>query len=407
MAEFQYTGVDRSGAKVQGKLEAPNEGEARVILRGMGVRPTSLKKPSVLNQDIGSMMGLQPTVKLQDLVVFIRQLQALISSGVPLVQSLDILGQQSIAAPLKSAVNTIKDRVSSGTFFWEALAGFPRIFPKIAVALIRAGEASGSLDQMLKRLSRYLEDADRIRKMVKSAMLYPILVLAAGIGIVILLMIFVIPRFQGMLESAGQELPLPTQIVISLSKFMTDNVFVVMGGIIGVLILGGSYVKSPAGKEAIDRISYRLPLFGDMVQKAGVARFCRTMTTLLASGVPLIDAIEICRATIDNAVLEDAVGRIRAEVEQGKTLGSVMGALGVFPTLSVQMIAVGEATGSLDRMLEKVADFYEMEVETLVGGLTKLVEPLVLIMLGAAIGGLMLALYLPIFKIAGAGAGGG
>jgi type IV pilus assembly protein PilC len=407
MAEFQYTGVDKSGSKVQGKLEAPNEGEARVVLRGMGIRPTAVKKPNVLQADLGSMMGVSTSVKLQDLIIFIRQLQALISSGVPLVQSLDILGQQSLAAPLRNAIVAIKEKVSSGAYFWEAMAAYPRIFPKISIALIRAGEASGSLDQMLKRLSRYLEDADRIRKMVKSAMLYPALVMSAGLLIVLILMVFVIPRFEGLLKNTGQELPVPTQIVLSISNFLAGNALFVVGGLVALVALVGSWLKSPTGKDSLDRMLYRLPLFGPLVQKAGVARFCRTMTTLLASGVTLVDAVEICRATIDNSVLEDAVGRIRAEVEQGKTLGSVMSRLGVFPSLAVQMISVGEATGALDRMLEKVADFYEMEVETLVGGLTKLIEPLVLIFLGAAIGGLMLALYLPIFKIAGAGAGGG
>jgi type IV pilus assembly protein PilC len=404
MAEFQYQGVDKAGKKVEGKLQAPSDGELRMMLRGMGVRPTRISKVGALNQDLGSLLGKTGSVSTETLVTFTRQLQVLIGSGVPLVQALDLLTQQTVDRTLKSAIGAIKEKISGGTYFWEAISGYPKIFPKLYVALMRAGEASGSLDQMLKRLTRYLEDADRLKKLLKSAMMYPIIVICIGVGVVALMLVFVIPKFEELLTSAGQALPAPTQFVIDLSHFMVNNIIYIIGtlGIVGYL--GSRYFKSDEGRALTDRMLFRAPLFGELMRKSGVARFSRTMQTLLASGVNLIDAIDICKATIDNTVLEEAVAKVRAEVEAGKTLGVVISKLDVFPPMSIQMITVGESTGALDKMLEKVADFYEEEVETLVGGMTKLIEPLVLVFLGGAVGGLMIAMYLPIFKMAG-GAG--
>lgn len=404
MPEFQYQGVGKDGKKVSGKLEAQNEGDLRMMLRGQGIRPTSITKPGVLNQDLGAMFrGKIRSVPIEQLVTFTRQLQVLIGSGVPLIQGMEILTDPTSGghAGLISILTVIKEKVSQGSYFWEALSGYPLIFPKLYVALIRAGEASGSLDQMLKRLSRYLEDSDRLRKMIKGAMMYPIIVVSIGISVLSLMMIFVIPKFEDMLKSGGQELPGPTQFVVDLSHFMIENLHYILAATGVSLYIGIRYFKSDEGKAFLDRIMFRMPLFGPLMQKSGVARFSRTMQTLLASGVNLIDAIDICKATIDNSVLEDAVGRIRAEVEGGKTLGLVVSKLGVFPKMAIQMIVVGESTGNLDKMLEKVADFYEMEVEAMVSGMTKLIEPIVLVFLGGSVGGIMIAMYLPIFKLAG------
>ena len=375
----------------------------RMILRGQGIRPTKVSKVGAMNMDLGNLLtrGVA-TVSLETLVTFTRQLQVLTGSGIPLVQGLEILTDQASSVVFKNVIIAIREKVSQGSYLWEALGAYPKIFPKLYVALIRAGEASGSMDSMLKRLSKYLEDSDRIRKLVKSTMMYPVIVTLIGVLVVALMMIFVIPKFETMLISSGQELPLPTAIIIEISHFLINNILYILGALALTGYLANRYLQSDEGKAVKDRILFRLPLFGDMLQKSGVARFSRTMQTLLASGVNLIDAIEICRATIDNAVLEDAVGKIRAEVESGKTLGVVIGKLGVFPRMAVQMISVGESTGNLDKMLEKVADFFESEVEGLVQGMTKLVEPLVLVFLGGTIGGIMISMYLPIFKIAGA-----
>lgn len=403
MPEFQYQGVDREGKKVVGRLEAPGEGELRVLLRNQGIRPIRIAKSNLLQADLGTMLkGGSSTLSTEALVTFTRQLHVLIGSGVPLVQSLDILGGQAPDATLKKILALVKDKVAQGSFFWESLSMYPKAFPKIYLALVRAGESSGSLEIMLKRLSRYLEDAYRLAKMVRSAMIYPIVVVSIGIAVVAVMLTMVIPKFEELLKTSGQELPGPTQFVIDLSHFMVNNILYIIVGLVLGITLTRKYIKSPEGKAMLDRVLYRAPLFGGIMQKSGIARFSRTMATLLGSGVNLIDAIDICKSTIDNAVLETAISRIRGEVESGKTLGGVISKLGVFPIMAVQMISVGESTGNLDQMLEKVASFYEDEVETLVGGLTKLIEPLVLVFLGGTVGGLMIAMYLPIFKLAGA-----
>ncbi len=401
MPDFQYQGVDKAGKRVEGKLSVPNEGELRMALRGQGIRPIRVTKVGALNTSISSLFGPGGSVPLEVLLTFTRQLHILISSGIPLVQGLEILTDQAGNATLKSVVIAVKEKVSQGAFLWESLSAYPLIFPKIYISLVRAGEVSGSIDQMLKRLGRYLEDADRLKKMLKSAMMYPLVVISIGIGVISLLLVFVIPKFEDMLKSSGQELPLPTQLVINMSHFVINNIVYILGTVITTSYLVIRYFKSDEGRAFRDRALFRMPLFGPLMQKSGVARFSRTMQTLLVAGVNLIDAVDICKATIDNAVLEEAVTKIRSEIESGKTLGNVIGKLNVFPVMAVQMISVGESTGNLDKMLEKVADFFEAEVETLVAGLTKLIEPIVLVVLGAMVGGMLISMYLPIFKMAG------
>jgi type IV pilus assembly protein PilC len=402
MPEFQYQGVDKAGKRVTGKIDAPTEGDLRMMLRGMGIRPMRISKVSALNADLGSLLtGGGGKVSGESMVVFTRQLNVLISAGIPLVQALEVLAEQATERSMRNIITAIREKVSSGSYLWEAMNGYPKAFPKLYIALVRAGEAAGAMDQVLKRLSRYLEDADRLKKMVKGAMMYPIIVVGIGIAVVTALLVFVIPKFEDLLKSSGQELPAPTQFVIDASKFLTHNgLWLVLGiGTFGYLML--RYVKSAEGRAVMDQVLFRIPLFGNIMQKSGVARFSRTMQTLLSSGVNLMDAIDICRATIDNAVLEASVAKIRSEVEAGKTLGAVITSIPTFPRMAVQMISVGESTGSLDKMLEKVADFYEAEVEALVSGMMKLIEPFILVFLGTVVGGMLIAMYLPIFKLAG------
>lgn len=373
-----------------------------MILRGQGLRPIRITRLSALHSDLGSLLrgGALAPVSLEALVPFTAQLNVLIGSGVPLVQALEVLGEQTNDRSLNSIILAVKEKVSQGSFLWEALNGYPTSFPRIYIALIRAGEASGSLDIMLKRLSRYLEDADRLKKMMKSAMMYPAFVVGVGVIVVAAMLIFVIPKMEELLASNKQELPAITQIVITLSHFMIDRIGeILIGGGVSFYLLA-RYSKSKEGRSLIDRLAFKLPLFGPLTQKAGVARFCRTMSTLLSSGVNLLDAIDICRGALDNAVLEDSASRIRKEVEGGKTLGMVVRKMVVFPKMAVQMITVGEQTGNLDSMLERVADFYETEVEATVQGLSKLIEPMILVVLGGAVTGLLVAMYLPIFKMA-------
>lgn len=402
MVEFTYEGVDKSGKRVTGKLDVPTEVDLRMALRSQGVRPVRIGKTGVLNKDIGAILsGGRQRVPAEALVIFTRQMNLLITAGVPIVQGLEVLSDQMGHPALRSVLKVIKEKVSQGNYLWESLAAFPYVFPKIYIALIRAGEASGSLDQMLKRLSIYIENADRIRKIVKGAMMYPIIIICVGIGVIVLMMIFVIPKFEDLLKSGGQELPGLTKMVIDISHFIINNIYYLGGGTFAGIYLLMRYIRSPEGKGILDRVFFHLPLFGNIVVKSGVARFCRTMQTLLVAGVNLLDAIDICRATIDNAIIEPAVGKIKGGIEAGKSLGTALGELKLFPPLSIQMIMVGESTGNLDKMMEKIADFYEQEVEVLINSMTKLIEPIVLVVLGGIVGGLMIAMYLPVFKIAG------
>jgi len=399
--EFQYQGVDKEGKKITGKLEAPSEGELRMMLRGQGVRPTRIAPVSILNADIGTMLSGGMKIDQKELVIFTRQLYVLISSGVPLVQSLEVLEGQLDNPFLKNILSAIREKVSQGTFLWQSFAAYPKVFPKLYVALIKAGESSGSLDIMLKRLSRYLEDAERLKRLVKSAMIYPFAIMGVGTVVLGILLTFVIPRFEKILTAGGKELPYLTQVVIDISNIFKHNAQYITVGVIFLAFIVFKYVKTDEGRAFVHRAFFNFPILGPIMQKSGIARFSRTMSTLLSSGVTLIDAIDICRVTIDNAVIEASVKNIRKEVEEGKTLGLVVSKITVFPKMAVQMIMVGESTGNLDDMLERIADFYEEEVEVLVGGISKLIEPVILVVLGVLVGGVMIAMYLPIFKMAG------
>lgn len=400
MAEYKYEGVDKQGKRIKGQLNAATEGDLRVLLRGQGIRPVRIAKASLAQRDLGAMLSGKGTkVSPEEVLHFTRQLQVLIGSGVPLVQALDILADQASSASLRNLCQGVKNRVSEGSFLWEALSSYPKSFPRLYLALVRAGESSGALDQMLRRLSAYLEDADRLKKMLKAAMMYPAIVISIGAVVIAAMLIFVIPKFEELIKENGGELPGPTKFVIEASHFLGAYWWIILGGMIGAYILLKRFVSTQEGRIIIDRMLFRAPLVGPLMQKGGTARFTRTLATLLASGVSLLDAIDICKQTIDNAVLEEAVGRVRVEIEQGKGLSQVFSQLEVFPKMAVQMMSVGENTGQLDKMLEKVADFYEAEVEALVGGLTKLIEPFILVFLGGTVGGMMIAMYLPIFKM--------
>ena len=270
--EFVYEGLDKAGKKVSGKISAEDDGAARVMLRQQGIRPNKLLKASAINVDIGSLFG-GGAIKTEQLVTVTRQLHVLITSGIPLVQALEILAEQSEKGQLKNILFTVKDKVSGGMFFWEALAAYPKAFPKIYIALIRAGESAGAMDQMLKRLTRYLDDSDRLQKMLKSAMMYPIIVITIGVGVISAMLVFVIPKFEELLASGGQSLPGPTQFVIDASHFLMNNAM----AIIATLGIGGYMIKrflgTEQGRRTLDQVTFVLPLFGELAKKGGVARF--------------------------------------------------------------------------------------------------------------------------------------
>lgn len=405
MAEFFYVAADRSGKKIEGKAEAANEGELRMTLRGQGLRPISITKPGLAQADLGSMvrglLGTSGTVKTDRLMNFIRQLQVMINSGVPLVQAIELFYEQESDPTLKGILAASKEKINSGSFLWEAFAGYPKVFERVFVALIRAGESSGTLDIMLKRVGRYMENSYRLQKLIKKSMTYPITVMSIAAGVVTLMLVVVIPKFEEMITSSGGTLPLPTQWVISMSHFLLNNFLVIVIILFAIFFVTKTYIQSREGRIVFQRTMLRMPLAGDLIIKSGVARFARTMSTLLSSGVPMVDSLEICRTAASHVAFEDAAQEMKKEVELGSSFATSMLRQRLFPKMATQMAAVGENTGNMDKMLEKVADFYEEEVENTIEGMMKMIEPIMLVVLGGIVGGLMIAMYLPIFQMAG------
>ena len=405
MPEFNYTAADRTGKKIQGKMEASNEGELRMSLRGQGLRPVKISRTSITQVDLGSyiadLLGTGGSVPPDRLMNFIKQLHVMITSGVPLIQALELFHEQETHPMMKKILATSKEKIKSGTYLWETFSAYPLVFERVFVSLIRAGESSGSLDVMLERCGKYLENSYRLKKLVKSSMTYPIAVVIIAIGVVSMMLLLVIPKFEEMIVSNGGELPLPTKVVIAMSHWFSSN-FLLIAIITAISsYLFRMYAKSSEGKIVLQRFMIKIPLFGDLIQKNGVAKFSRTMSTLLSSGVPMVDSLEICKSASEHIAFEDALGEMKKEIELGSTVSTAMHRQKVFPKMATQMVSVGENTGNMDKMLERVADFYEEEVQNTVQNMMKLIEPFMLVFLGGVVGGLMIAMYLPIFQMAG------
>jgi type IV pilus assembly protein PilC len=400
-----YTAADRTGKKIEGKLEANSEGELRMALRAQGLRPVKISKANLAQVDIGTYLrgitGGGNSVSTERLMNFIRQLQIMINSGVPLVQALELFHDQETDPTLKRILATSRDKINSGSFLWECFSLYPTVFEKVFVALVRAGESSGTLDVMLKRIGKYLENSYRLKKLIKSSMTYPISVTIIAIGVVSLMLTVVIPKFEEMIKGSGGELPAPTKFVINCSHWMTGHITMLIVGTVATFFFVRSYAKTKDGRIVIQRTMMNVPMFGDLIIKSGVARFSRTLSTLLSSGVPLVDSLDICRQSADHIAFEDAITEMKKEVELGSSFTTTMVRQKVFPKMATQMSSVGENTGNLDKMLEKVADFYEEEVENTIQSMMKLIEPFMLVFMGGVVGGLMIAMYLPVFQMAG------
>ncbi|MEW6058071.1 MAG: type II secretion system F family protein [Bdellovibrionota bacterium] len=405
MPQYMYTAVNRGGEKIKGSVDAPNENEARVMLRSQQLRPLTIAKAGAFEIDLAKLGGLIGAVKSTDVLLFTRQLSILVSSGIPLMQGLEVIAGQIQSPAMKRVVLAIKEKVTGGSFLWEAMQAYRAVFPDVYISMVKAGEASGSLDPILKRLTKYLDDANKLKKLVQGALIYPIAITAVGIVVTIVMLVFVIPKFEELLTSSGQELPEVTRMVIAASHFVQHNILYIIAGLATTGYLGGRYVKTDEGRAFFDYASLKVPLFGQLLLKVAVSRFARTMQTLLSSGINLLDALDICRDAVGNKTLAETMVKMRLEVEKGKSLGAVMDKMPIFPSMVVQMVTVGESTGNVDKMLERVADYYEEDVQALVGNLTKMIEPFVLVFLGGLVGGLMIAMYLPIFKLAGGAAG--
>ncbi|HLC17626.1 MAG TPA: type II secretion system F family protein [Thermodesulfobacteriota bacterium] len=408
MATFVYTGRTAAGEARKGEVDAASLAQATASLRRQHIVPSSIaKKKGGLGGVFSGIKipGLSRGVKTKELVVFSRQFATMIDAGLPLVQCLDILAGQQPNQEFKKALLDIKMSVEGGSTFADALGKHPKIFDGLYVNLINAGEVGGILDTILNRLSSFLEKNEKLKNKIKGAMTYPVVVILIACLVVAGLLIWVVPIFQDMFEGFGQALPAPTQIVVNLSKLLQYYWYLLLGGLIGIGVGVNRFYKTEKGRWIMDKMFLKIPVFGDLIRKTAVARFTRTLGTMISSGVPILEALEIVSKTSGNVVIEDAVMRSRASLSQGKTLADPLMETKVFPGMVTQMIAVGESTGALDTMLTKIADFYEEEVDAAVDALTSLIEPLLMVFLGVVVGGLVVALYLPIFQLAGVAAG--
>ncbi len=399
MPRYKWEGKTLRGEKRKGEMEAPDEGSVRTHLRQQNVIPT---KVVAKGKEVSFSLGKQK-VKQKDVAIFTRQLATMIDAGLPLVQSLDILSMQQENKTFKEIIKNIKESVEGGSTFAGALAKHPKTFDELYTNLVVAGEEGGILDNVLNRLAIYIEKAESLKKKIKSAMVYPSTIVGVAIIVVAILMIFVIPVFTKIFSSMGHSLPLPTLIVIGISKLMKKFILLFVVALIIFVIMFKRYYNTEKGKMTIDSLVLKSPVFGTLFRKVAVARFSRTLSTLITSGVPILDGLTITSKTAGNKPIEYAIMKARTSISEGETIAEPLARSNIFPPMVTQMIAVGESTGSLDSMLSKIADFYEEEVDVAVATLTSLLEPLLMIFLGVTVGGVVIAMYMPIFKIASVG----
>ena len=391
MPTFSYTARTAQGERRTATLEAATRDEAIAQLRRLRLAVVSLEEVAV-RRTTGR-------VAMRDIVVFTRQFSTMINAGLPIVQALDILAKQTQNPVLQAVTRQVVFDVESGRTVAEALAKHPNAFSELYVNMVAAGEAGGILDTILLRLATFLEKNDALLRKVRSAMIYPAVILTIAIGAVAVLLVFVIPTFQGMFASVGAALPLPTRLVIAVSDFLQGFWWMVLGGIAALVVVGRRAYATPSGRRSIDRMLLAAPVVGDLLRKSAVSRFTRTLGTLISSGVSILDGLEITAKTAGNRVVADAILASRASIAGGDTIASPLARSRAFPPMVISMIAVGEQTGGLDEMLRKIADFYDDEVDTAVSGLLALVEPVMVIALGIVVGGMVVAMYLPIFDL--------
>jgi type IV pilus assembly protein PilC len=401
MALYRWQGVSPRGEALKGEMEATSREAVIIRLRSQRIQPTPSKikeKGKGLDLEI-PLPKLGSGVKPRDIVIFTRQFATMIDAGLPIVQCLQILGAQTDSAAFRKVITAVKDDVESGTTLAEAIRKHPKVFSDLYTSMVQAGEVGGILDTILVRLANYLEKAVKLKSKIKGAMIYPACIVAAAVLVTAVLLIWVIPVFGEVFSSFGAALPAPTQFVINLSNFTIENVYYLAAiPIIGFIAIRWVY-GTPRGKVLIDRFLLQVPLFGSLIRKSAVARFTRTLGTLVSSGVPILDALAITARTAGNKVVEQAIMVARSSISSGRTIAEPLIESKVFPPMVCQMISVGETTGALDSMLQKIADFYEDEVDNMVANLMSLMEPAVILFLGVVIGGLVISMYLPIFQL--------
>ncbi|MDL1967162.1 MAG: type II secretion system F family protein [Deltaproteobacteria bacterium] len=398
MPVFQWKGKDRGNETKKGEMDAPNKEIVRANLAKLRITPTKIKqKPKDLFENISF---LQPKVKQSDVIIFCRQFSTMIDAGLPIIQCLEILYSQQENKTFKNMLKNIKESVEGGETLADALKKHPKQFDELFINMIAAGEAGGMIDTILKRLSHYMEKSAKLKSQVKGAMIYPLITFLIAIAVIAVIMVFVIPVFKEMFKGMGGSLPLPTQIVVSVSDFVKNNILYIIGFSGLTIFAVKKYYNTKKGRIFLDNLFLELPVVGMLIRKVAVAKFTRTMSTMLTSGVSILDALDIVAKTAGNKTIEKAVCNVGSAIEEGRTMSEPLSQSGVFPSMVCQMIAVGESTGSLDEMLSKIADFYDEEVDQAVENMTAMIEPFMLVFLGVTIGGLVIAMYLPIFKMA-------
>ena len=420
MPRFKYIAMDAKGSETEGVLDAESQSQAVSMIRAKGFFPTRVvelggggdkkkaatqasvqaqAQPKGLNRLLKFKLG--SGLKPKHLMVFTRQLATLVAAGMPLLRGLRILLKQEKRPALRDALNGMGEAVESGSTFSEALALYPKIFDKLFINMVKAGEAGGVLEVVLERLAEFMEKSEKIKNKVKSAMIYPIVVLVAAIGIVVFLMVTVIPKFQEIFKDllAGKELPVLTQFVINISDFVKNDGLVIFGVIAGVVIAAKLWKRTVRGRFALDKMKLRLPLFGPLFVKTAVARFTRTLGTLMSSGVPVLQALNIVRETSGNEVVSKAIQQVHDAVKEGESMAMPLEAAGVFPGMVVSMVDVGEETGALPEMLSRIADNYDDEVDNAVEGLTSVIEPIMIVFLAIIVGTIVIAMFVPLISV--------
>ncbi len=388
---FEWEGKDRGGKQVRGEIRAAGENQVKSSLRRQGVLPTKIKKRA---------MRSGKSIKPRDIAIFTRQLATMMKAGVPLLQSFDIVGRGNPNGSVTKLLNDVRTDVETGTSLSAAFRKYPMHFNALYCNLVEAGEAAGILEALLDRLAVYMEKTEAIKSKIKSALMYPISVVVVAFVVVAVIMIFVIPAFKEVFTSFGADLPAPTLFVIAVSEFFVAYWWLIFGGIGGgVYFFMQAWKRNEKMQKFMDRLLLKVPVFGPLIEKSCIARWTRTLSTMFAAGVPLVEALDSVGGASGNSLYADATEKIQQEVSTGTSLTSAMGNANLFPTMVLQMCAIGEESGSIDHMLGKAADFYEAEVDEMVAGLSSLMEPIIIVFLGTLIGGIVVSMYLPIFKL--------
>ncbi len=404
MAIFKYSAKDNSGRLISGVIEADNDAMVIERLRDMGFFITNLER-TVERTDVFQYLQGLFGIGLKDLAIFSRQFSTMVNSGLSLVRTMSILEQQTTNKRLREIIAAVRTDVEAGRPLSDAMARHPKAFSSLYVNMVKAGETGGVLDEVLDRVAAYLEKEQALRSKIRSAMVYPTLLTVAALGGLFFMTIVILPQFESLFKElgAGGQLPLPTRVAMAVSAFIRGYWYIGLAIVIGLVFLLRRYLQTPGGRARYDRFKLKMPVLGELNRKIVVARFTRTLGTLISSGVPIMQALEVVSGAVDNKVVSQAVEEVRTSIREGESIALPLQASGIFPPMVVQMTAVGEETGQLDGMLTKVADFYDAEVETTLAHLTSLLEPILIIFMGVVVGAMVISLYLPIFALATGG----